>query len=449
MDASTLEQMIRRIILDNQTRIEDGVHIERELAVERIERKATIIAGMRHTGKSVYQSLYCRKLVASGVPKENFCILDFSDDRLIALRSHDPDLVSDAYYTLFPDKTQEKVYFFFDEIQYLHHWELFVNRLMNTLLCEVNITGSSAKLLVKEITTEFGGRSLAWELYPFSFCEFIASKAPGNRVPQPLHMSSSDVQYTQQWFDEYLEVGGIPECLIMTSTANRIKFLQDLAHKVMFRDVIERFELTNPTEIQRLMQMALHQMGGLTSFSKLKQRMTGEGYRISSTMVSTAIGYFEDAYLIHTVEIFSMNRAVRATNPKKFYCSDHALAMASAEKIGPDFATVLENIIYLHLRRTSQHVYYARTPSGREIDFVTTEAGLSDHQALHIRLWQVWYEMGGESTVERETRALYEAMELYGLKSATIITYNTTQQLCEGDMTITVIPAWRFLLSTP
>lgn len=402
---------------------------------------------MRRSGKSVYQSLYCQKLIASGVPKENLCILDFSDDRLFALRSYGPSIVYDAYYSLFPTKMQEKVYFFFDEIQYLHHWELFVNRLMNTVLCEVNITGSSAKLLVKEIATEFGGRSLAWELYPFSFSEYVASKAPHKKVPQPLHMSSSDVQYTRQWFDEYMEIGGMPESLMMANKATRIKFLQDLALAVVFRDVIQRFELTNPTEMRRLMQLALHQMGCLTSFSKLRQRMAGEGYRISPTMISSAIGYFEDAYLIHTVEIFSMNMAVRSTNPKKFYCTDHALAMAVAEKIGPDLGAVLENIIFLHLKRSYQHIYYAKTPSGKEIDFVTTEAAHSDDLAAHIRLWQVCYELASESTIERQARALYEAMELYELKSATIITYNTKEVLSKDGMIITVIPAWQFLLS--
>jgi predicted AAA+ superfamily ATPase len=84
------------------------------------------------------------------------------------------------------------------------------------------------------------------------------------------------------------------------------------------------------------MQLALNQMRDLTSSTKLKQRMAGERFRISSAMVSDVIGFFEDAYLLYMVDIFSMNAAVRSTNPKKFYCSDHALAMAVAEKLTPD-----------------------------------------------------------------------------------------------------------------
>ena len=447
MDSTNLEQMIRRIILDNQNRIDEGSYVERELSVERIKGKATIITGMRRTGKSVYQHLYCQKLKESGVPKENFCILDFSDDRLFGLRSHDPAIIADAYYALFAEKTQETVYFFFDEIQYLHHWELFVNRLMNTLPCQVNITGSSAKLLVKEIATEFGGRSLAWELYPFSFSEYVASKKKVRTIPPLPYMSSEDIQYVRQWCDEYLSIGGIPESLLMNSETTRVKFLQDLAHTVVFRDVIERFNLTNVTELRRLMQMVLNQMGGLTSFSKLKSRMAGEGYRISAAMVRDAIEYYEDAYLIHTVEIFSMNRAVRSTNLKKFYASDHALAMAVSQTITANLGNILENIIFLHLKRNYRQIYWARTPSGKEIDFVTIAPGTPDHPAETIGLWQVCYEMENRTTFEQETQALWEAMELYGVKRGTIITYSTEQQLAKEEMTIAVIPAWKFLLS--
>jgi predicted AAA+ superfamily ATPase len=121
---ANLEQTLRYSILDNQQNMTEGTYVSRFLA---IERKSIIITGMRRVGKSVYQRLYMQTLLKAGVPKENFCILDFSDDRLFQLRNEQPSIVADAYYTLYPQKTKEKVYFFFDEIQYLYHWELFVN----------------------------------------------------------------------------------------------------------------------------------------------------------------------------------------------------------------------------------------------------------------------------------------------------------------------------------
>ena len=438
-----LEQNIRQSILDNQRSVLADKFFPRELRIERIVRKATVITGMRRVGKSIYQRLYVQSLVKEGIPVENMCMLDFSDDRLVRLRKEAPGVIADIYYSLFPQKTKEKVYFFFDEIQYLHQWELFVNRLQNTRDCEVNITGSSAKLLVREIATEFGGRSLAWELFPFSFREFVGTKQDMHALPALDKMGSQDEHYCRQWFDEYVRIGGLPESLLMTNARTRVTYLQQIAETVVFRDVVQRFDLPNANEVWRLMQLSLNQMGCMTSFTKLKQRMAGEQYRISQVMVRDVMGYFVDAYLVYMVEICSLNAAVRATNPKKLYCADHALAMAVAEKMTPDWGIILENIIFLHLRRQSDKIYYARTESGYEVDFVIA----SSTDSLPLALVQVCHEMEGPGTFERETRALFEAMDEYGLVFSTMVTYNT-QDLVEKDgKRIEVVPAWKFLLA--
>ena len=114
-----LEYDLRQIILENQRLINREQYFARELAVERLARKATIITGVRRAGKSIYENLYMQKLLVRGVNPQSFCILDLADDRLYALRQTEPDIISKAYYGLFPDKVKEKVYFFFDEVQYL------------------------------------------------------------------------------------------------------------------------------------------------------------------------------------------------------------------------------------------------------------------------------------------------------------------------------------------
>jgi len=177
-----LISVLQDIILENQALLGAREYWPRAMEVERIPGKATVITGIRRCGKSVYGKLYIDRLLKSGVPRENICEIDFSDDRLLDLRTGSPDVVTQAYYGLYPDKTEEKVWFFFDEIQYLNNWALFANRLQNTRTCELNITGSSAKLLVWEIATEFGGRSLSWELFPFSFREFLETKEEGRKI---------------------------------------------------------------------------------------------------------------------------------------------------------------------------------------------------------------------------------------------------------------------------
>ena len=447
IEMETLRITIRQMILDNQQLALKDSFIKREMIVERIFRKATIITGIRRAGKSSYLRLHMQFLLTQGVPLENLCILDFSDDRLFGLRNEEPAIIADVYYSLFPEKTEEKVYFFFYEIQYLYHWELFVNRLQTTRSCEVNITGSSAKLLVKEIATEFGGRSLSWELFPFSFTEFISTKQHIRKLPTINRMSSDDEKFCRQWFDEYMKVGGFPESIFISDDSTRVRFLQNLAETVVFRDVIKRYNLGNPNEIWRLMQLLLNQMGGLTSFSKMKQRMAGEQYRISAEMVKLATDYFEDTYLVFPIEIFSMNTAVRSTNPKKIYCVDHALAMSVAEKLTPDYGKILENIVFIHLRHVTDRIYYVKTASGKEVDFVTAPSGATITEQTPIKLWQVCYEMEKSSTLNREISALQEAMLMYNITESYIITYDTEKTITKDKLIIQVIPVWRFLLT--
>jgi hypothetical protein len=390
-----------------------------------------------------------KSLLERGVAKEQLCILDFSDDRLYELRNHEPDIISEVYYTLFPEMTEEKVYFFFDEIQYLYHWELFVNRLQRTRNCEVNITGSSARLLVKEIASEFGGRSLSWELFPFSFAEYMQTKKDVRPMPPLRLFTGDDEKFCLKWFDEYIKIGGFPESIFMAEEITRVRFLQDIAETVVFRDVIKRYDLHNAKEVWRLMQLALNNMSDLTSYAKLKQRMAGEHYRISQSAVKETIEYFNDAYLIYTVEKFSLNPAVRATNAKKFYCCDHALAMSVSEKLTTDNGKILENIVFMHLRRFTNRIYYVKTPSNKEIDFITASPGVILTDDTPFMLYQVWYEMESTNTFERETEALWEAMEEFGINNATIITYKTESRIERDSRIITIVPAWKFLLHDP
>lgn len=441
-----LEYDLRQIILENQRLINREQYFARELAVERLARKATIITGVRRAGKSIYENLYMQKLLVRGVNPQSFCILDLADDRLYALRQTEPDIISKAYYGLFPDKVKEKVYFFFDEVQYLYHWELFINRLQTTRSCEINLTGSSAKLLVKEIATEFGGRSLAWELFPFSFGEFLGTKSMGQKLPPVGRMTVDDENYCRSFWDEYVQTGGFPESILIKDPVTRIKFLQNIAQAVVFRDVIQRYNLGDANAVWRLLLLLLNQMSGLTSLTKLKNRLNAEQYRISLEKIKALVAYFTDAYLIYTVAIFSMNTAVRATNPKKIYCVDHALARSVSAKLTPDLGKILENMVFLHLRRRTEQIYYVKTKSGKEVDFVTLPQGSPGTSP--VNLFQVCYELEQENTLERETTALWEAMMMYDVQIATIVTYNTEDILQKDGKQINIVPVWKFLRET-
>ena len=150
-------ETIKSIILDFQeSRRETGV--PRRLSVETVQGKATVCIGVRRSGKSTYMFQVIQRLLDSGVSRQNILYLNFFDDRLHSLRHDSLSVITEAYYSLFPDKKNaETVYCFFDEIQTVDGWESFIDRLMRTEQCEVYLTGSSARMLSKEIATQMRG----------------------------------------------------------------------------------------------------------------------------------------------------------------------------------------------------------------------------------------------------------------------------------------------------
>ncbi len=148
---------------------------EREISLPMNIDKVVSIVGMRRTGKTFLLFLLARKL-RDRIPKENVVYLNFEDDRLFPLELRDMDLLVQAYYELFPGKKEERVYFLFDEIQNVPNWETFIRRLQDTEKCHIYITGSSSRLLGREIATALRGRTVSYEVFPLSLGEFLTFK---------------------------------------------------------------------------------------------------------------------------------------------------------------------------------------------------------------------------------------------------------------------------------
>ena len=198
---------LKEIILDfHEAELATGV--PRRLEVTAVPGKATVCIGPRRSGKSTFMFQLIRKLLASGVPRENVLYLNFFDDRLRHLQRDGLAVVLEAYFSLYPEKKNaQKVYCFFDELQVVPGWESFVDRVMRTEACEVYITGSSARMLSREIATQMRGRALSWEMFPFSFREFLDFKGIDGDGP----LSARRRLLVRHAFDEYWETGGFPE----------------------------------------------------------------------------------------------------------------------------------------------------------------------------------------------------------------------------------------------
>ena len=429
-----------RIIAQQQKNLRSQFPIiYRDTKILPVPRKATVIIGIRRSGKSTWQHEKMESLLDEGVDAENICYIDFSDDRLDFLRldGSDPAVITDTFYGMYPQKHKERVYFFFDELQYVNRWAQFVNRIQTTQFCEVYITGSSAKLLSKEIATELGGRTFAWEMFPFSFKEFLRA----NGKPQAItDIASRDAVIGA--FDSYVELGGMPERLVLPKSSMAPIYFQNLVNDVISRDVLLRYNIQHPVQLKRLVHLLMNSYSRLITVNKLKQRLAGERNRLSPELISDYIEKLMDCYLIFTVPIRSYNTAVRSVNPKKVYCVDHALVQAFSRSTSENNGFVLENMIFMALRRVTQQIFYYKTNQGDEIDFAVGPD--SD-----IQLIQVSWSLGkDERTRKREFSPLLDGMEELGLQESWIVTAYEEEKYTDENTgrVIHIVPAYSWLV---
>jgi len=431
-------ETLKSLILDFQeSRLATGV--PRRLQIKAVPGKAAVCIGVRRSGKSTYLFQVIARLRSRGVPRQNILYLNFFDDRLHALRQENLGLILEAYYGLYPEKKNtETVYCFFDEIQAAPGWEPFVDRLLRTEQCEVYLTGSSARMLSKEIATQMRGRALAWELFPFSFREFLDAKG----VEGAGALSTKKRLLVQKAFADYWERGGFPEGVGL-SRPLRIKIHQEYFHTILFRDLVERHDIAHPKAVTDLARWLVDNTASLYSVNRLTGYLKSLGHKAPKSAVADYLEWFEDAYFLFTVRLFDASLARSNTNPKKVYCVDHALVTSVSSGILLNAGHLLENLVFTALRRLHPTIYYYKTKTGREVDFVVPLRG---RERLLV---QVCESLADPQTRKRETTALEEAMTELGLTTGTIVSRTESGQIKTGRGIIEVVPAWRFLLALP
>lgn len=427
--------ILKEIILDLQE-VEFKTGTPRRITITPVPGKATVCIGVRRCGKSTYMFQHMRKLLDSGVPRQNVLYLNFFDDRLRALRHDNLGVILEAYFSLYPEKKNtEKIYCFFDEIQDIPGWEPFVDRVMRTENCEVYITGSSARMLSREIASQMRGRALSWEMFPFSFREFLDSREIDSAGP----LSSKKRLTIQKAFEGYWQSGGFPEVTELDRML-RIRIHQEYWGAMLFRDLIERHGISHPKAVTDLAHWLVDNTASLYSVNSLTGYLKSLGHKAPKPAVSDYLDWFEDAYVLFTVRIFDASLKRANVNPKKIYCVDHGLVTSVSSGILINSGHLLENLVFAALRRTTPDIFYYRTKSGQEVDFVCRRRDGSR------MLVQVCESMVDPQTKKREVSALTDAMSELGLRHGTIVTRGETDRISVDAGTIEVTPAWRFLL---
>ena len=434
-----LREQIDELVADFQDRDLPEL-TARHLTLPGLPGKVDAVVGMRRSGKTYFLYQQIRERLESGIGRERLLYLNFEDERLLPLSVSDLHLVPEALYRRFPASRDQLCWFFFDEIQNVPEWQRFVRRLIDSEKVALVLTGSSAKLLGREIATSLRGRSLSSELYPFSFAESLHHA--GIEVPRRWPLSGRRRSLLENRFENYLEVGGFPE-IQSVSPELRIRILQDYVDVVLFRDVVERHRVDNLPALRYLQRSLLSQPSRKFSVHRLHNDLKSQGIPAGKDSLHRYLGYLEDAFLLFTITIASASARARQVNPRKCYVVDPALAAATSFRASRDTGHLLENVVYLELRRRGLSLSYLNTASGYEVDFLARDP--RGEKALI----QVSADLSDPGTRRRELRALEEAMAEQGIDRATVITLHEESSVDLGGRSVRLVPAWRWLLEAP
>lgn len=412
----------------------------RRLTLPSLPGKVDVVLGMRRTGKTWYLFQKIAELESVGVPRARILYFNFEDERLRPLVADHLDILHGAFYERNPESVGQECWFFLDEVQEVPGWELFVRRLVDQQPAtglRVVLSGSSARLLGREIATSLRGRSLVSELLPFSFGEYLRHRHvdPPDRWPADLTQRSLLAHHLGQ----YLQVGGFPEVQSL-DVQLRTKVLQNYVGDVLFRDVVERHGVTNVAALRYLVRWLVRAPACAFSVNRFFNDLKSQGFKVSKDTLHEYLAFLEDAYLIYTITIHDRSERGRMVNPRKVYLADPALAGAYSYEAGGNTGHSLENLVFLELRRRGYEVSYVVTRSGYEVDFYATRS------AGPPLLVQVCSELSDPGVQIRETRALEAGMQETGVPEGVIVTMREEGEVRAGPGVIRWVPAWRWLI---
>lgn len=416
----------------------------RHVALPSMERKATVVIGMRRSGKTFRLFQEMQQLVAAGVDRRDMLYVNFEDDRLPPADPQLPGRLLEAFYRLNPEARLRRAHLFFDEIQVVPEWQRFVRRVLDTERARVIVSGSSAKLLHTEVATELRGRGLTVEVFPFSFAEHLDAADVEHGEPERAGAVKRSSLAAASL--AYLAHGGFPEVQGMTLT-ERLQALQDYVEIVLVRDVVERHGITNVAAARAFARLLLQSAAQTFSVNKAYGDLKSRGLTVAKDTLHALLDHFQDAYLLFAVPVFHRSVRLQARNPRKVYPIDPGLAAAMSHVTATDLGARLENAVYLELRRRQGRllrgeVHYYLTASGRRVDFVVGDV----FEKRAGRLVQVSASLADQPTRDRELRALQEAMAETGLRESEIVTVEEEETIATDAGIIHVVPAWRWLL---
>jgi len=370
----TIAHELLRLKLAESLAVRTAALTRRDVRLPGIGGKAFAVIGVRRSGKTSFLAQHRGERLALGRPPESQLMLTLEDERLAGMSVEDLGWVLEEHARQFPGlREAEGTSIYLDEIQAVPGWEGFVRRIMDAGGVEVFVSGSSAKLLSREVATSLRGRAMEVLVHPFSFRE--ALRHAGAEPTRPYEqLGPADRAVLDQRLRRYLAEGGFPEAQGASPT-DRAALLSGYVDVVVLRDVIERHAVSNPLALRWMERQLLANPGGSFSVKKHYDTLRSQGVSVGKDTLHDYLAYLEDAFLIRTVAMHSASERQRMVNPRKAYPIDPGL-IALFERTGRmHHGMALETAIMLELERRGLQVSYVRTPGGLEVDFLAHRPG--------------------------------------------------------------------------
>lgn len=424
---SDLAAVIKQVILE-QHPVKLPVDFVERNAYQRLKSYATlpeivVITGLRRVGKSTLMQQLRNESSQSDY------YINFDDDRLVNFKLDDFQTLFELFVELYGIQNT----FYFDEIQNIPGWEIFVRRLHDQGK-KIYITGSNATLFSQELGSRLTGRYLQINLFPYSFSEIWNHQYPELAKNEPITTEQRGM--AAKAFAEYRQSGGIPSYFHW----KEVNVLHILYESVLYRDIIARYKLPSDRAIKELVYYFASHVGKEFSYSALAKQI-GIG---SPTTVTDYSHYLAMSYLCFTVPRFSHSISKQQLSNKKCYFIDHGMARQLGFRSTEDTGRLLENLVYIELKRRGGEIYFHKEQ--KECDFLIRKQGKITEAV------QVCFDLNDTQTRQREINGLVEAMRMHQLSTGIILT-ESQEEFVELDLEgmvchITIMPIWKWAIKS-
>jgi predicted AAA+ superfamily ATPase len=370
------------------------MHI-RSLYIERVKpfiKKPVIkiICGMRRVGKSYFLKQIIQLLQQDGVDEKNILYIDKERLEFDFIKNYkDLDLYISGRFS----EVKGFKYLFVDEVQEIEEWERTINSLLNQGEIDIYITGSNAHLLSSELATLISGRYVEFPVYALSFKEFLVFRGEQG-------------QDRATEFKNYLRFGGLPAIHHFDLVEEVVyQYIQSIYDTILLKDIVRRNNVRNVNLLEKINSYIFDNIGDIFSAKKISDYLKSQRQRVGVETVQNYIGYFLSTFAAHKVQRYDIKGKRVLELYEKYFVGDIGMRHALLSYKDSEIPGVLENIVFLELKRRNYRVYIGKL-GDKEVDFIAEKNG----KRVYI---QVTYLLASEEIIKREFSPLKQVKDYY------------------------------------